>query len=100
MGGAKTMLVEFGSSRWSVTPEAAAAMGDKTVDSTIYHTNVPNYETANQSLGSMRAVTDNLEISTGRVLLYELFYLYAKMDVIQALVRGAPPLYFPFHGLC
>lgn len=100
MSGAKAVLVEFGSSRWRVTPEAAAAMGDRTVDSTMYDPNVPNYETMNQPLGNMRALTDNLQISTGRVLLHELFYLYAKMDVIQALVRGASPLYFPFHSLC
>ena len=55
--------------------------------------------TANQSLENMRAVTDNLQLSTGRVLLHELFYLYAKMDVIQALVRGASPLYFPTQNL-
>jgi hypothetical protein len=46
----------------------------------------------------MHAVTDRLQISTGRVLLHELFYLYAKMDVIHALVRGASPLY-PLYSL-
>lgn len=95
MTGAKSVLVEFGSSRWRVTPETAAASGDVTIDSTMNHRDIPNEQTANQSLENMRAVTDNLQLSTGRVLLHELFYLYAKMDVIQALVRGASPLYFP-----
>ena len=99
MSGAKVVLIEFGSSRWRVTPEAAVAKGDVTVDSTMDTRNNPNYNTANQPLESMRAVTDQLQISTGRVLLHELFYLYAKMDVIQSLVRGSSPLYFPTKPL-
>jgi hypothetical protein len=95
MTGAMAVLIEFGSSRWRVTPEAAAAKGDVTLDSTMGTTNDPNYNTANQPLEGMRAVTDRLQVSTGRVLLHELFYLYAKMDVIQSLVRGASPLYVP-----
>jgi hypothetical protein len=51
--------------------------------------------TAHQPLEGMRVVTDRLQVSTGRVLLHELFYFYGKMDVIQALVRGAAPLYCP-----
>src|SRR5271169_2564511 len=90
MTGAMTVLIEFGSSRWRVSPEAAAQKGHTTVDSTIKDS---NYNTANQPFENMRAVADNLQISTGRVLLHELFYLYAKMDAIQALVRGASPLY-------
>ena len=99
MTGAMAVLIEFGSSRWRVTPEVAAAQGDVTVDSTMDIRDDPNYNTANQPLESMRAVTDRLQISTGRVLLHELFYLYAKMDVIQSLVRGASPLYVPTNPL-
>ena len=90
MTGAMTVLIEFGSSRWRITPEATAEKENVTTDST---TNNWNSNTANQPLEYMHAVTDHLQISTGRVLLHELFYLYAKMDVIQALVRGASPLY-------
>jgi hypothetical protein len=93
MTGAMAVLIEFGSSRWRVTPEAAAADGDVTVDSATDTRYDPNYNPANQPLESMRTVTDKLEVSTGRVLLHELFYLYAKMDVIQSLLRGASPLY-------
>jgi len=92
MSGAKAVLIEFGSSRWRVTPETALARGDISLDPSIYSTEDPNYNTATQPLENMRAVTDQLQVSTGRVLLHELFYLYAKMDVIQSLVRGAAPL--------
>ena len=95
MNGAMAMLIEFGSSRWRVTPEAAAVKGDVTLDSTMDTRNDPNFNTIHQPLEGMRAVTDRLQVSTGRVLLHELFYLYAKMDVIQSLVRGASPLYVP-----
>ena len=87
------VLIEFGSQRWRVTPEAAIVMGDCTLDCTLSSYNDdPNYNTAYQPLENMRVVTDRLQISTGRILLHELFYLYAKMDVIQALVRGSCPL--------
>lgn len=96
MSGAKAVLIEFGSSRWRVTPESPVTRGDVKLDPYLYDIQDPTYSTANQPLESMRAVTDQLQISTGRVLLHELFYLYAKMDVIQSLVRGSPPLYHPF----
>lgn len=90
MSGAKAVLIEYGSARWRVTPEAAIAQGDFTID--CDHRD-PGYTTANATLENMRVVTDQLQVSTGRILLHELFYLYAKMDVIQSLVRGAEPLY-------
>ena len=99
MSGAKAVLIEFGSQRCRVTPEVAIIMGDYTSDRNLSWNNDPSYNTAYQALENMRVVTDRLWISTGRILLHELFYLFAKMDVIQALVRGAPPLYsvlFPF----
>ena len=99
MTGARAVLIEFGTSRWRVTPEAAALVGDVTRDTTVSDKSDPNYNTAHQPLESMRAVTDRLQVSTGRVLLHELFYLYAKMDVIQSLVRGASPLYHLFSAL-
>jgi hypothetical protein len=89
MSGAKAVLIEYGSARWRVTPEAAIAQGDYTID----NDHDPGYTTANAPLENMRVVTDRLQVSTGRILLHELFYLYAKMDVIQSLVRGAEPLY-------
>ena len=70
-------------------------IGDCTIDCTMSYNDDPDYNTAHQSLENMRVVTDRLQISTGRILLHELFYLYAKMDVIQALVRGSCPLYLP-----
>src|SRR5271170_2300906 len=93
MSGAMAVLVEFGSSRWRVTPEASVARGDVTVDCAMSSPGDQDYNTAHQPLEHMRVVTDRLQVSTGRVLLHELFYLYAKMDVIQALVRGSAPLY-------
>ena len=94
MSGAMAVIIEFGSSRWRVTPEAAAVQGDVTLDCSMYGSiDDPAYNTTQQPLENMRAVTDRLQISTGRNLLHELFYLYAKMDVIQSLVRGAAPLY-------
>jgi hypothetical protein len=96
MSGAKAVLIEFGSQRWRVTPEAAIVMGDCTVDCNLSWDDDPSYNTAHQPLENMRVVTDRLQISTGRILLHELFYLFAKMDVIQALVRGAQPLYSLF----
>src|SRR5438477_5446905 len=99
MSGAKAVLIEFGSQRCRVTPEVAIIMGDYTSDRNLSWNNDPSYNTAYQALENMRVVTDRLWISTGRILLPELFYLFAKMDVIHALVRGAPPLYsvlFPF----
>jgi hypothetical protein len=97
MSGAMAVLIEFGSSRWRVTPEAAVERGDYTFDCNQYPDD-PSYNTAQQSLENMRVITDRLQVSTGRILLHELFYLYAKMDVIQALVRGADPLYTPTHS--
>ena len=89
MTGAKDILNNFGSSRWRVTPEAA---GDITLESGIPSaTDDPNY---NPALNGMRIVADQLQVSTGRILLHELFYLYAKMDIIQSLLRGSCPLYF------
>jgi hypothetical protein len=98
MSGAMAVIIELGSSKLRLTPEAAAVRGDVTLDP-IFFTNQddPTYNTAQQSLENMRAVTDRLQISTGRNLLHELFYLYAKMDVIQALVRGAAPLYLHYN---
>ena len=95
MSGANAVLIEFGSQRWRVTPEAAIMRGDCTLDCTLSYDDDPSYNTAYQPLENMRVVTDRLQISTGRILLHELFYLYAKMDVIQALVRGSCPLYPP-----
>jgi len=90
MTGAKDILNHFGSSRWRVTPEAAA-VGDVTFESgTPSTTDNPAYK----PLNGIRIVTDQLQVSTGRILLHELFYLYAKMDIIQSLVRGSCPLYF------
>jgi hypothetical protein len=83
MKGAMAVLIEFRSSRW----------GDITKEENIHNIDNPSYNTANQSLGNMVTVTDRLQVSTGRVLLHELFYLYAKMDVIQSLVGGSTPLY-------
>lgn len=97
MSGANAVLIEFGSQRWRVTPEAAIMRGDCTLDCTLSYDDDPSYNTAYQPLENMRVVTDRLQISTGRNLLHELFYLYAKMDVIQALVRGSCPLYLPPH---
>jgi len=92
MKAARAVIIEFGNSRWRVTPEAAAARGDFTTQGGMYNTFDPTYNTAQEPLESMHFVTDSLQVSTGRVLLHELFYLYAKMDVIQALLRGASPL--------
>jgi hypothetical protein len=98
MTGAKDILNNFGSSRWRVTPEAAAMGGDVTLESGIPNAmNDPNYNPDHKPLSGMRIVTDQLQISTGRILLHELFYLYAKMDIIQSLVRGSCPLYFNRH---
>jgi hypothetical protein len=94
MTGAMAVLIEFGSSRWRVTPEASVARGDFTGDCAMSDAEDTKNNNANQPLENMRVVTDRLQVSTGRILLHELFYLYAKMDVIQALVRGAAPLYF------
>jgi hypothetical protein len=92
MTGAKDILNNFGSSRWRVTPEADAMEGDVTLESGIPSTTTdPNY---NPTYKGMRIVTDQLQVSTGRILLHELFYLYAKMDIIQSLLRGSCPLYF------
>jgi hypothetical protein len=92
MTGAKDILNNFGSSRWRVTPEAAAMGGDVTLESGIPSTTAdPNY---NSAYKGMRIVSDQLQVSTGRILLHELFYLYAKMDIIQSLLRGSCPLYF------
>src|SRR5436190_832685 len=75
MTGAMALLIEFGSSSWRACSEAA-------------------------SVEDMCPITNRLQVSTGRILLHELFSLYAKMDVIQALVRGAPPLYHPLKPSC
>lgn len=99
MSGAKAVLIEFGSQRCRVTPEAAIVMGDCTSDCNLSWNDDPSYNTAYQPLENMRVVTDRLWISTGRILLHELFYLFAKMDVIQALVRGASPLYSVFVSI-
>jgi hypothetical protein len=93
MSGAKAVLIEYGTARWRVTPEAAIANGDFTLDCNMYHD--PTYTTAHSPLENMRCITDQLQVSTGRILLHELFYFYGKMDVIQSLVRGAAPLYSP-----
>jgi len=98
MTGAKDILNNFGSSRWRVTPEAAAMGGDFTWQSGIPNAmNDPNYTPDHKPLNGMRIVTDQLQVSTGRILLHELFYLYAKMDIIQSLIRGSCPLYSVPH---
>ena len=94
MTGAIAVLM--GSSRWRTTPEVVAsspesvnavAEGEFGMNALTQHPC-----TASVPLEGMHCVTDEIQRSTGRVVLHELFYLYAKMDVIQALVRGAPPL--------
>lgn len=92
MTGAKVVFIELGLSREQVTREAETANGNVPTDSANQDSDDPNHNNANQPLESMRVVTDQLQALTGRVLLHELFYFYAKMDVIQALVRGAPTL--------
>jgi len=84
MGSSRTTSEAVASSPHSVNDEGEGDVGTNTLN---------RYPcTADQPLEGMRCVTDEIQQSTGRVLLHELFYLYAKMDVIQALVRGAPPL--------
>jgi hypothetical protein len=86
MSGAMAMIIELASQRRETLPPTGE------VPATTWERD-PLLNAVSQPLESMRAVTDQLQISTGRVLLHELFYLYAKMDVIQSLVRGAAPLY-------
>jgi len=95
MTGAKDILREFGTPRLRVTPEQKAPAEDGTTNMDLERTQKSSEgtDTGPQSLVHMRAITDRLQISTGRNLLHELFYFYGKMDVIQALVRGAAPLY-------
>ena len=91
MSGAKAVLIEFGTARWRVTPEGDIGTRDFTMECDKQVD--PAYTTAHAPLEGMRVAPDRLQISTGRILLHELFYFYGKMDVIQALVRGAGPLY-------
>jgi hypothetical protein len=92
MTGAIAVLQE--SSKWRATPEAPSPpSSDPTGEIDLASPASERTPTANQPLEGMRCVTEEIQQSTGRTLLHELFYLYAKMDVIQALVRGAPPLY-------
>lgn len=93
MTGAIAVLQE--SSRWRATPEATSPATAVPTGEVDLSTPTSQTSTANQPLEGMPFVTDEIQVSTGRILLHELFYLYAKMDVIQALVRGAPPLYIP-----
>jgi hypothetical protein len=90
MTGAIAVLQE--SSRWRATPDAPSPATTNPAGEFDLSTPSPQTSTANQPLEGMRCVTEEIQQSTGRILLHELFYLYAKMDVIQALVRGAPPL--------
>jgi len=90
------IAVLMGSSKWRTMPEALASSPESVnvaADGEIdMNASAQHPCTANLPLEGMRCVTDEIQQSTGRVVLHELFYLYAKMDVIQALVRGAPPL--------
>jgi hypothetical protein len=93
MTGAKIVLVEFGSQRWRVTPEASVLEGDVTLAGGIRKAHEINPFA--QEFEKMDIVADRLQVSTGRNLLHELFYLFGKMDVIQALIRGGATMYDP-----
>lgn len=83
------VIIELGSSTSAETPETVVGGND-----CYSSTNDPAYNSEQHSLEKVRTVTGRpLQISTGRNLLHELFYLYAKMDVIQSLLRASPPLY-------